>query len=181
MAVFAKDGIEARNILRDKPELVNPPEPIIEVEITGETDAQRKKREKRNQEKRVGWENRCQKAREKGVFCSSVAWDAADAEVRSFFLSLSRHRRSTASTAKTARVDIQLIRPKISCVPRKIIPPQKELLHSNDTTLFVVSKKNQSREQFYADLGELASRAGCHDREKNESGTCSSRVCITIR
>ena len=66
MAVFAKDGIEVRNLLRDKLELVDPPKPILEVEITGETDAQRKNREARNQEQRIGWENRCQKAREKG-------------------------------------------------------------------------------------------------------------------
>ena len=67
MAVFAKDGREVRSLLRDKPDLVDPPEPLLEVEITGETGAQRKNREVRNHENRVGSENRCQKSREKGV------------------------------------------------------------------------------------------------------------------
>ena len=39
MAVFAKDGIEIRNLQRSKPPLVEPTEPIYEVEITGETEA----------------------------------------------------------------------------------------------------------------------------------------------
>ena len=56
MAVFAKDAIENRNLLlRDKPEFVDPTELVLEVEITGETEAQRKNRESRNQEKRVRW------------------------------------------------------------------------------------------------------------------------------
>ena len=45
MAIFAKDGIEVRNLLRARPALVEPPEPVYEVEITGETEAQKKNRE----------------------------------------------------------------------------------------------------------------------------------------
>ena len=71
MAVFAKDGIEIRNLLRTRPQSVETSEPVYEVEITGETEAQRKNREVRNQEKRVGWENHVIKAREKGVLCNS--------------------------------------------------------------------------------------------------------------
>ena len=84
MAVFAKDGIEIRNLLRARPTLVEPAEPVYELEITGETEAQRINREVRNQEKRVGWENHVIKAREKGVLCNSYRWDEADARVRSY-------------------------------------------------------------------------------------------------
>ena len=52
MAVFAKDGIEVRNLLRVKPPSVKHAEPSYEVEMSGETEAQRKKRDVRNQEKR---------------------------------------------------------------------------------------------------------------------------------
>ena len=54
LTLFAKDGIEFRNLLRTRPQLVESSEPVYEVEITGETEAQRKNRELRNQEKRVG-------------------------------------------------------------------------------------------------------------------------------
>ena len=84
MAVFAKDGIEIRNLLRARPTLVEPAEPVYELEIQGETDAQRKTREVRNREKRVGWENHVIKARELGVLCNSYRWDEADARVRSY-------------------------------------------------------------------------------------------------
>ena len=79
MAVFAKDGIEVRNLLRARPSLVEPSEPIYKVEITGETEAHEK-----NREPRVGWENHVKKAREKGVLCNSFRWDEADAKVGSY-------------------------------------------------------------------------------------------------
>ena len=84
IAVFAEDGIEIRNLLRARPQLAEPSEPVYEVEITGETEAQRKNRHVRNQEKRVGWENHVIKAREKVVLCNSFRWDEADAKVRSY-------------------------------------------------------------------------------------------------
>ena len=42
MMALAKDGIEVRNLLRVKPPLVEPAQPIYEQEIPGETEAQRK-------------------------------------------------------------------------------------------------------------------------------------------
>ena len=41
MAIFAKDRIEVRNSRRDKATLTDPTEPIYEVKINGETDAQK--------------------------------------------------------------------------------------------------------------------------------------------
>ena len=92
LAVFvAKDGIEIQNLLREKPEITLPVETILEVEIQRETDAQRRNRNGRNQEKNLDWENRCQKARDKCVMCNSVNWNEADARVRSnLFLCLGR-------------------------------------------------------------------------------------------
>ena len=56
------DGIEMQNLLTARPTLVEPSEPVYEVEITGETEEQKKDREVRNQKKRVGWENHVIKA-----------------------------------------------------------------------------------------------------------------------
>ena len=84
MAVFAKDGIEIRNLLRARPTLVEPTEPVYELEIQGETDAQRKKREVRNQEKRVGWENHVIKAREKGATHTDGTKQTQESGVTSF-------------------------------------------------------------------------------------------------
>ena len=48
MTVFAKDGIEVRNLQKNKHGLVEPTEPMYEVEITGETEDQKKNREVRS-------------------------------------------------------------------------------------------------------------------------------------
>ena len=53
MAVSAKNGTGVRTLQRNKPELVEPTEPIYEIEITGDTEAQEKNRKFKNQEKRV--------------------------------------------------------------------------------------------------------------------------------
>ena len=67
MTVLAKNGMEVRILLRSP--LVEPPEPKYEVELTEETEAQKKNKEVRKQEKRFGWENQVIKDREKGVLC----------------------------------------------------------------------------------------------------------------
>ena len=168
MAVFAKDRIEVRNLQRNKHPLVEPTEPVYQVEITGETDAQRKNREVRNQEKRVGWEKHVMKAREKGVLCCSFRWDEVEAKVRSYlFLSGSRGPAPTSAKALapcTTHCDNQRviydsgrhIHNKQNCRVRKIFAVN-----------FICSKqkKTESLEQFHADLVELASRSDCGDRE----------------
>ena len=58
MAVFAKDGIEVRNLSRAKPALFEPPESVYGLEMFGKTEAQEKNGDLRNQEKRIDWEKR---------------------------------------------------------------------------------------------------------------------------
>ena len=110
LAIFAKDGIEIQNLLREKPDITLPTEPIFEVEIQGETGAQRRNREVRNQEKSVDWKNRCQKARDKGVMCNSVIWDEEDVRVRSYlFLCLGMEAQRQVQQ-KRAGLNIQTTR-----------------------------------------------------------------------
>ena len=51
LAVSARDGKGVRNLLRAKPPVQEPAEPIYNVEITGETKAQKRNRDIRNQKK----------------------------------------------------------------------------------------------------------------------------------
>ena len=101
LAIFAEDGIEIQNLIREKPPITLPTEPILESEIHGETDAQRRNREVRNQKKGVDWDNRCQKARDKGVMCISVIWNEADARVRSSIFMSGHGRPKTSATEAT--------------------------------------------------------------------------------
>ena len=166
LAVFAKDGIEIRNLLREKPEVTLPSEPILEVEIQGETDAQRRNRDVRNQEKNVNCENSYHKARDKGVMCNSVNWDEADARERSYlFLCLGMEGQRQVQQ-KRPGLNIQ------TTMTRQLIQVLEEIFITHRIIAFErynficrKQRKNETLEQLHADLVELASRADCGDRE----------------
>ena len=45
MAILAKDGIEVRTLRHVKPRAIEPTEPIYELEITGKTEAEKRKQD----------------------------------------------------------------------------------------------------------------------------------------
>ena len=167
MAVFAKDGIEIRNLLRARPTLVEPAEPVFELEITGEDDAQRKNREVRNQEKRVGWENHVTKAREKGVLCNSFRWDEADAKVRSYiFLCLGAEGQRQLQQ-KQPNLELHTVSTQeMMTTLEDIFITTRIIAFERYNFICRKQKKNKSLEQFHSDLVELASRADCGEREE---------------
>ena len=166
MAVFAKDGIEVRNLLRARPPLVEPSEPVYEVEITGETEAQKKNQEVRNQEERVGWENHVIKGREKGVLCNSYTWDEADAKARSYyFLCLGAEGQRQIQQKRQGLELHNVTTQELIATLEDIFVTNRIVAFERDNFICGKRKKSESLEQFHADLVELASRADCGDRE----------------
>ena len=149
------DGIEVRNLLRARPPLVEPSEPVYEIEITGESEAHKKNGEACNQEERNSWENHVIKAWEKRVLCNSYKWVEADAKVRSYLFSClgaEGHRQ------------VQQKRPSLE------LHNVTTRTHDNTGRHFCnficrKQKKSENLEQFHADLVELASQADCGERE----------------
>ena len=89
MAVLAKDGIEVRTLLRVKPTAIEPTEPMYELEKTGETEAEKRKRDIQNQEKKVNSESQTTRVPERGPICNNFPWEKADTKVRNYiFLGL---------------------------------------------------------------------------------------------
>ena len=84
MAIFAKDEMEVKNLLPVKLPVQEPAEPTSEVQINGETEAQKRTRNIKNQEKLVALGKNLIKVREKGVLCYNIPWDDADAKVRNY-------------------------------------------------------------------------------------------------
>ena len=167
MAVFAKDGVEVKKLQRNKPQLVEPTEHIYEVEINGETEAQKKNQEFGNHEKRVGWENHVVKAREKGDLCISFRWDKIDAKVRSYiFLCLGAEGQHPLQKKRPGLVVLHTV------TTRELITTLEDIFVTTRIVAFETynfiyrkQKKTENLEQFHADLVELASRADCGDRE----------------
>ena len=50
MAVFTKEGIEKRNLLRARPPLIEPSEPVYEIEINGQNRGTKKPRSSQSRE-----------------------------------------------------------------------------------------------------------------------------------
>ena len=166
MAVLAKDGIEARNLLRAKAPHVEPSEPVYCIEITGETEAQKKNREVRNQEKRVGWENHVIKDREKRVLCNSSRWDEADMKIRHYlFLCLGAEGQRQVQQKRPSLELHNVTTQELMTTLENIFVTNRIVAFEGYNFTCRKQKKSESLEQFHADLVELASRADCGERE----------------
>ena len=102
MAVFAKDRIEVRNLLKAKLALFVPAESILEVEITGGTEAQKKKRDVKTQRSKSVWKTAIKKP-EKTASCLLGTRLMQKSAVISFYVSARRDsarftKRGQAST-----------------------------------------------------------------------------------
>ena len=141
----------------------------MEVEIQGETDAHRRNRDVRNQEKVVGWEKRCQKARDKGVMCNSVNWTKRMRECEAILFYRMKGQRQ-----------VQQKRPGLNIkttTKRQLRQVLEDMFFTHriiafERYIFICRKqrKNETLKQFHADLVELASRADCGDKE--DEGVC---------
>ena len=160
------DGIEVRNLLGSRAPLVEPSEPVYEIEITGETEAQKRNQEVRNQEKRVGWENHVIKAREKGVLCNFYRWGEADAKVRSYFFPCLGAEGQRQVQQKSPSLELHNVTTQeLMTTLEDIFVTNRIAAFERYTFICRKQKKPESLEQFHADLVELASRADCGDRE----------------
>ena len=153
MAVFAKDRIVIRKLLRARLTLVEPSEPVYELEITGETKTQRKNREGRNQENRVGWENHVLKVREKTVLCNSYRWDEADARVHSYlFLCLGAKGQRQVQQKIPSLVLHNVTTQEILTTLEDIFVTNRIVAFERYIFICRKQKKSESIEQFHADL-----------------------------
>ena len=160
-----EDEIEIRYLQRNKPELVEPTEPIYEIEITGDTEARKKNREVKNQEKRVDWENHMVKAREKGVLCNSFRWVEADTKLRSYMFLCFGVEGQRQVQQKRPGLDLHMV------TTRNLITTLEDIFLTTRILAFErynficrKQRKTESLEKFHADLVELASRADIRDR-----------------
>ena len=78
MAIMARDNIKLDKLLKLKQQpadLFYPPHPTYEEELEGETDEEGRKREQRNERRRVDFENECKVIERKGALVDRIPWD----------------------------------------------------------------------------------------------------------
>ena len=107
------------------------------------------------------------KPREKGVLCNSFRWDEADAKVRSYlFLCLSAEgQRQIQQKRPNLQLHTITAQEFMTVFLVEIFVTTRIIAFERYTFICRKQKKAESLEHFHADLVELASRAGCDDRE----------------
>ena len=92
MAVMAKENMHVDLLLRLKPtanDLFYPIMPTLEERIENKSEEENRKREIRNERRKVDWENECKQIRSRGPMIDRYTWDKADLKVKSLtYLSL---------------------------------------------------------------------------------------------
>ena len=86
LGIVAKDGVNLKKLLQQLllSSYTKPQEPGYELPIEGETGKQIRDRNLRNQEKRVAWENQCQRLDNLGRTVDKIPWEEADNKCRSY-------------------------------------------------------------------------------------------------
>ena len=92
MAVMAKENMQVEQLLSNKPtinDLFYPTIPSYEERKENSNQGEDRKREIRNERRRVDWENECKHIQNRGPMINRYTWDEADLKIKSvIFLSL---------------------------------------------------------------------------------------------
>ena len=91
-AVMTKENMHVDLLLRIKPtanDLFYPIMPTLEERVENTSEEENRKREIRNERRKVDWENECKQIRSRGPMIDRYTWDEADLKVKSLtYLSL---------------------------------------------------------------------------------------------
>ena len=92
MPVMAKENMHVDLLLRLKPtinDLFYSSMPMFEERVENANEEEERKREIRNERRKVDWENECKQIRNRGPMIDRFTWDEADLKVKSLtYLSL---------------------------------------------------------------------------------------------
>ena len=86
LAVMAKENLKVDKLLRTKPtpaDLFYPAMPSLEEPRPNETKEELRKRDIRNQRRKVDWENECKTIEFRGPYVDRYPWDEADTKIKS--------------------------------------------------------------------------------------------------
>ena len=86
MTVEAKKNIHVDQLLRLKPtpnDLFYPTIPTFEERVENANEEEARKREIRNERRKIGWENECKHIQNRGPMIARLTWDDADFKVKS--------------------------------------------------------------------------------------------------
>ena len=171
MAVMAKENLIVDQLLRLKltnTDLFYPTVPSYEDTIEGANDKETRKRQIRNERRRVDWENECRAIRNRGPMIDRYTWDDADIKVKSLvYLSLGTeasriyHQRNPHTLIDRCSTNELIYELGITFIrPRNITFDRFQLIT-------VQQNSNEKLETFYSRLRELGSKAALGNVEED--------------
>ena len=86
LAVMAKENLKVEKLLRTKPtpaDLFYPAMPSLEDPRPNESDEEARKRDIRNQRRKIDWENECKTIEFRGPYADRYPWDEVDTKIKS--------------------------------------------------------------------------------------------------
>ena len=89
MSIMARDNLQVDKLLPSRTELPYTTLPTYEEPFDGETEDEERQRDRRNERRKVDWENECKQVEQKGPMIDRIPWEEADLKVKSLiYLSL---------------------------------------------------------------------------------------------
>ena len=173
MAVMAKENMNVDLLLRLRPTangLFYPIMPTLEERIENTSEEDNRKREIRNERRKVDWENECKQIRSKGPVIDRYTWDEADLKVKSpTYLSLGTeatrifHQRSPHTVIDRCSTNELIYELGLTFTrPRNLTFDRFQLIT-------VQQKLNESLETFFSRLRELGSKAALGSVEEDNT------------
>ena len=163
LAVMAKENLKVEKLLRTKPtpaDLFYPAMPSLEDPRPDESEEESRKRDIRNQRRKIDWENECKTIEFRGPYVDRYPWDESDTKIKSLlYLSIGQegtrqyHQNNphtkidTCSTYEFAH-ELAVTFTK----PRKTTYDRFQIINARQ-------EPHESLETFYTRLRELGAKA----------------------
>ena len=171
LAVMVKENLHVDQLLRLKPtaaDLFYPTLPSYEDVIEGTNEEETRKRQIRNERRRVDWENECRATRNRGPMLDRYTWDDADIKLKSLvYLSLGTeasriyHQRNPHTLIDRCSTNELIYELGITINrPRNIAFDRYQLITSQQNS-------NENLETFFSKLRELGSEAALGNVEED--------------
>ena len=171
MAVMAKENMHVDLLLRLKPtanDLFYPIMPTLGERIENTSEKENRKREIRNERRKVDWENECKQIRSRGPMIDRYTCDEADLKVKSLtYLSLGteatrifhqRNQHTMIDRCSTNELVYEL---------GLIFTRPRNLTFDRFQLITVQQNPNESLETFFSRLQELGSKAALGNVEED--------------
>ena len=170
MAVMAKANSKptARKLKPTANDLFYPIMPTLEERIENTSEEENRKREIRNERRKVDWENECKQIRSRGPMIDRYTWDEADLKVKSLtYLSLGTeatrifHQRNPHTVSDRCSTNEPVYELGLTFTrPRNLTFDRFQLIT-------VQQNPNESLETFFSRLRELGSKVALGNVEED--------------